>query len=110
MAFSVDPPGVLVLARHHDADGVWLTIERADPHVAFSDELLCDLADGGDNDGMYPIVRIDRNYAHNMADCRIDGRCFDGWLVHIEARNRTVIYRIGAYDALRNCWRAAWPD
>lgn len=109
-AFSVDPPGILVLTRHWEGDDDWLTVKRADPHVDFTDELLRDFANGGDNDGMYPNVRLEPNYAHNMAECRIDGQCFNGWLLHIDGRDRHVVYRIGEYVPRRNAWRATWPD
>ena len=35
---------------------------------------------------------------------------YDGALLHIDARNQHVIYRIGTYRLDVNAWEAAWPD
>lgn len=115
-ALSVDPPGVVVLRRHWDGDETWLTIIRADPHVEISDELLTDLAGGGDNNGMYPDVRLqlqphDTDHCPDREMCPLPAMaCYHAALMHIEGRDRTVIYRIGDYVWKRNTWRASWPD
>jgi hypothetical protein len=114
-AFSVTPPGVLVLTRHWDGDGdAWLTVKRADPEVRFSDELLTEFVNGGDNDGMYPDVRLE------LGEHLLDGHlspasrtrhCFHGCLLHIDARDRHIVYRICEWvpDAGRGNWIARWP-
>jgi hypothetical protein len=112
-AFSVDPPGVLVLRRHWDDGSSWLTIAKADPQVEFSDELLQDFAEGGDNDGMYPDVELDQSPDHHDGtDCPEfhTAYCFTDCLVRINGRDRTVIYRIGEYVAKSNSWVGRWPD
>lgn len=124
-AFSVEPPGVLVLRRHWDGDETWLTITRADPHVTFSDELLTEFFNGGDNDGMYPNVRLVRpedspietpwvrHHDHDYFiedQCDLPERCYTNWLIHIGAQDQHLVYRIGDYVPSGNSWRAAWPD
>ena len=109
-AFSVDPPGVLVLTRHWDGDETWLTVKRADPQVEFSDELLTEFFSGGDNDGMYPDVWLQLQ-PHDTDNCPDDReKCFYNALVRIGGRDRCVVYRIGEYVAKRNSWIARWPD
>lgn len=114
-AFSVDPPGVLVLTRHWDENTSWLTVKRADPEVRFTDELLTEFINGGDNDGMYPGVRLE------TGDHPLDGHltpvsrtrhCFNGCLLHIDARDQHLIYRICEWmpDEGRGHWVARWPD
>ena len=110
-AFSVNPPGVLVLRRHTEDDDVWLTVVKADPHVEFSDELLTEFFNHGDNDGIYPDVQFQTCCEHKLAECRTDGGAgYNGALIRINARNRPVVYRIGKYVLERNSWRASWPD
>jgi hypothetical protein len=114
-----------VLTRHWDENETWLTVKRADPHVAFSDELLNEFRVGGDNGGMYPDTRLvapeDRpaetpwvrhhDHDHYIDDkCGIPERCFTNWLLHIDARDRHLVYRIGEYMHKQNSWRATWPD
>lgn len=113
-AFSVDPPGVLVLTRHHSADEpTYLTVKRADPYVEFTDELLTEFAHGGDNDGMYPDVELDQSPDHHDGTSCPEAPtniCFTDCILRINARDQSVIYRIGEYVPSRNVWRAAWPD
>uniref|UniRef100_A0AAU8GQ20 Uncharacterized protein n=1 Tax=Mycobacterium phage Farewell TaxID=3158893 RepID=A0AAU8GQ20_9CAUD len=116
-ALSVNPPGVLVLTRHTEGDETWLTVKRADPVVEFTDELLTDFAAGGDNNGMYPGVRFepkyhDDPYGASGPGCRRDGQgdCYTNWLLHFDARDRHVVYRIGEYKHQLNSWVARWPD
>lgn len=82
-----DFPGEVVMSRYDDpATGVpRLRIDRADPRVLFTAELL-------DRSDTAPALTR------------------DGDLVRIVADNRTVIYRLVGYDAPTHCYKAEWPD
>lgn len=121
-AFSVNPPGVLVLRRHTDRDrNEWWQIRKADSQVEFSNPLLESLATGENPNGgvEYPCMRLD------MPVDRYDtcgrgahpGLCFLDALLHIEGRHRDdltrdhhVVYRIIGYNPRIESWIARWPD
>lgn len=113
-AFSISPPGVLVLTRHFKGEEPsYLTVKRADPFVEFSDELLTEFAHGGDNDGMYPDVELDQSPDHHDGTSCPETHthmCFTDCILRINARDQMLIYRIGEYVPKRNSWKAAWPD
>lgn len=117
-AHSVHPPGVLVLRRHWNPDDEWWEIRRADPQVNFSHALLAEVADkySADLNGRrrlgtdYPCMTLTPVYGHTFGECRLDGRCFNNWLLHIEGRDEKAIYRIGEYRASRDEWVARFPD
>jgi len=62
-------------------------IDRADPKICISDELLRML-----------------RYAPGK------GVSVDGDVLRIDAANRSVVYRIGAHDDALRCYYAEWPD
>jgi hypothetical protein len=109
LALSVDPPGACVVTRHWDGTDAWLTIKQANPHVMFTDDLLTDLADGGDNGGIYPGMTLD-GVDRERWNHRSPGLCFIDTIVRIEGRDRTVFYRIGQYTRRGNAWPSSWPD
>jgi hypothetical protein len=83
------------------------TIDHADPHILISDEILNEIRDNG-CDGR---VRLDlpQRIDHQCPNTQ-PGWCFKDCIVHFNAANRTVIYRIGDYIPERNTWEASWPD
>jgi len=117
-AFSVEPPGVLVL-RHQYRDGEFVSAEvrHADPEVTFSWELLENVYSGFDpniNDGVvYPEMRLsmpEMRYCTCGPASHKYSRCFMDALLHIDADDQHVIYRIGTYDSRNEWWSARWPD
>lgn len=93
-----------------------VTIDQADPHALVLDEILHEALaprrtvrtsmlrlqgppDTGWCDGG---VRVCEYPSHPF--------CFTGWLMHVQLPGRTVIYRIGKFRAVDNCWEASWPD
>jgi hypothetical protein len=102
-AFSADPPGMLVLRHHRDGDEIWATVRRADPHVEFTHSLLLNVLSGC---AQYPEIRLQPpDDARGETSTR-----FRGWLLHVDARDRHVVYQIGDYNAAGESWHAAWPD
>jgi hypothetical protein len=81
-----DNVGDCILTRHWE-DGR-LTVDKADPRVMVSGELLSELRDGK---GAPEIV-------------------IKGDVMRIEAANRTVIYRIGEKVPDMFAYYAEWPD
>lgn len=67
-----------------------LIIEQADPVTWLAAEMLDEFEAGRVHDG-YPVS-------------------VDGDLITFTASNRTVVYRIGEYDALRHRYLMSWPD
>lgn len=129
MALCTFPIGICVVRRHYDAGETWLTVLRSDPHVEFTDELLTNISNGYEpniNDGtVYPDVRLVqpadypldspwvRHHDHGFYiedKCDIPERCFTNWMLHIDARDQHLIYRIGDYVPGRDAWCASWPD
>ena len=103
-AFSIDPPGGLVLRHHRDGDEIWATVRHADPHVEFTHSLLLDVLSGS---APFPELRLqppDDAPEYNSSTH------FHGWLVHVDARDRHVVYQIGDYHAEGESWHATWPD
>ncbi|MCA2275489.1 hypothetical protein JF780_05720 [Mycobacterium intracellulare] len=106
-AFSVDPPGTLLLRRHINPDGIesW-EVREAAPQVEFTDETLSMVLTGNNpNDGVeYPCMRLERPIDVSPMTC------FTGYMLHIGAANQHVVYRIGEYNRERHSWIARWPD
>jgi hypothetical protein len=73
-------------------DGPRLCIDRADPQVVISCELLDEIAKAQARDMSMPGVSL------------TDG------VLRIEAVNRTVLYRIGEYLPSIHAYAAEWPD
>ncbi|MFV8317151.1 hypothetical protein [Mycobacterium sp. 23] len=104
--------GTAVMTRHYADDGRtvdYITVDHADPHIRISDEFLVELFQTGTHP-YRPDIRLEVQYEHKFTECRLDGRCFNSALLHIDGRNRHVVYRIGAYVPEDNTWRASWPD
>lgn len=78
--------GECILTRHWDSGA--LTVDRADPRVMVSAELLDEWRSGKGE----PEVTI------------------NGDVLRIEASNRTVIYRIGEKVPDMYAYFAEWPD
>ena len=79
-------PTDLVLRRDNNTDR--LEVMHAEPKIRVAAELLEDLRAGGGH-----------------RDVTLDGD-----VLTINATNQRVIYRIGQYDPLRDCYSAEWPD
>lgn len=84
------------------------TIDRADPHILISDEILNEIRDRVP-DGVSLDIPLRSNSNHQCPDSQ-PGFCFKDCLVAFTAANRTVIYRVGDYLPERNAWEASWPD
>lgn len=111
--FSVDPPGAMVLRHHWNAEEEWWTVRLAAPELTFSQQMLEALATGENPNGgvEYSCMRLERGpMAHNMAECRLDGPCYAGWFLHIDARDQHLVYRIGGYIKHAESWWGRWPD
>ncbi|MEU8278216.1 hypothetical protein ACFYOK_37385 [Microbispora bryophytorum] len=81
-----DNAGECIVTRHWD-DGT-LTVDRADPRILISAELLDEFREGKRT----PEVTVTED------------------VLRIEAANRTVIYRIGDKVPHLHAYLAEWPD
>jgi hypothetical protein len=114
-AISADPPGLLVLRHERAGDELWATVRRADPHVEFTHTLLVNVLAGWE---LYPELRMQAPddetsselHRHDGSVPCSDERCFYGWLLHVDARDRHVVYQIGNYHPAGDSWHAGWPD
>lgn len=101
-----EKPGDAVFQQHwHDDVMQYITVIHADPYVLVSDQLLKDiLADAG-------FARLQRVDHEIESTCGEDAEtCFNHWLLHINARNRNLVYRLGPYRADTDTWEGRWPD
>lgn len=108
---SRDPQEQLIVTRHTRGSEVWLTIKHAYHMVCFGDALMNQFHTG---DSIYPGVWLE-NVDHTCDDhIRPSSRrrCFYGSLIHIDARDRHMIYRVcgHAANAGNGVWVARWPD
>lgn len=112
------------MTRHHHNDGTTdLIIDRADPQVWISDQLLRALHDEQE-DNPWAYLRVDatlkRDPRCDAVNCCLQedhGTCFMGAVLTIKAQNRTVIYKIHQWVeapsdtwAAHSMWAASWPD
>lgn len=88
---------------NHDDGTSDLIIDRADPHVWISDQLLRSLYNDQD-DSPWAHLRVDATLVRdqrcdsvNCCDQQNTGTCFMGAVLTIKAHNRTVIYKIGQW-------------
>jgi hypothetical protein len=75
--------------------GAAIRIDHADPRVLVSAELLDAIADKSSPHAWLDVARCST---------------YDGAVLHIEAVNRTVIYRITGYVPAVHGYIAEWPD
>lgn len=88
--------GDIVLQTHYDeGKATYLTVIRADRNVLISHQLLCSIL----GDPMFARLVLHQH------ECTRSAPCFYGALLHIDARNRHLGYRIGDYE--NDCWEAA---
>jgi hypothetical protein len=92
--------GTLVLRRHTDGDDVWLTVETADPEIHVNDAILEDIERCRDT-GYIPGCRLIRTAGETG---------YRGALLHLDARDRHVVYRVSEFDEATGYWIARWPD
>lgn len=69
-----------------------LEVLRADPRIRIAAPVLAEIRAGS-----HPSATI--GHAHDGAE-----------VLTIAGSNRTVIYRVGAHDAMTDTYRAEWPD
>lgn len=81
----------LRLRRHYERTDEWLEILSADPQALFSGELLRSVRKGN----AAPGVTLTKPEV--------------GGVLRIEARNRTVVYRLVERDE-RDVFMGEWPD
>jgi hypothetical protein len=120
--------GTVVMTRHYAQDGRTvdhLTIDRADPHILVSDDLLTEVAHNiADTDQPVGEPYYAESYRFGMrlecgprprlcgAGCTYPSHpfCWTDWLLHIDAKDQHLVYRLTAYDREQEAWRASWPD
>ena len=94
--------------------GFVLRVDRADPHIEVSVELLNEIFNAPDYRpyASRPAwIDFDRTCAHHDWCCPgAPGLCYKDGLLHFDGINQHVVYRIGDYNWERNTWLAAWPD
>lgn len=95
------------IRRQSEGDDLWLDVVHADPRILIADEILSVVSQGNALD-----VRL--SPPPNRSPCEGEAcphvPCWTQWLLHINGRNRTVIYRIGRWVPELQAWEAAWPD
>lgn len=90
------PTGECIITRLETTDGSTFRIDRADPRILISAELLNDVA---------------RNPADGVSlNWPLGNFWLTGSVLRIEAVNRTVVYRIGERVPAVNGYIAEWPD
>lgn len=131
LRYGETPPGDLITTRHHDDDGrVWFTIDRADPVILASHEILTDfLYRKRQPRWLLSWVRLTmapgvtpwapEQYVtrapHFPAGRERDGSLtalmpdFHGARLNIYAANLTAVYVVTDYMGDLT-WRAAWPE
>jgi hypothetical protein len=123
--------GELITTWHRPG---YITVDRADPVIEISDELLCEMSspaihpspvtlvgfkligDRGplsrkDESGVwFPLVGCHGDHlCHPALKYREPPFCFTGSMLRVEPHGRDpILYRIGEFDL--NTWEAAWPD
>lgn len=120
--------GTVVMTRHYAQDG-WtvehVTVDHADPHILVSDDLLNEVAqDFADANQSPGEPYYAESYRSSLRlECSPHPRfcgdsctypshpfCWTDWLLHIDAKDRHLVYRLTGYDRDWQAWRAAWPD
>lgn len=117
--------GDLWVKRHREGPCVeYITVDEVSPQILVGDELLRALHYETAQFQTCAWVELeDPEYdAHAdnpecpgcelVAESTPDPRavCFTGMMLHVNARNRKLIYQIGQYRPQSRTWEAAWPD
>lgn len=119
--------GDIWITRHREGPCVeYITVnEDASSHILIGDELLRDLKfDSRRYNACAWLDLKDPEYPQHVKSecpsCELiewayaastkAAYCFTGTVLHINARNRELIYRIGKYRARSTTWEASWPD
>lgn len=131
VAQDLTPTGELVTRIEHREDPPerWAVIDRADPRILISEELLGTLLMPSDRawyvtltlakGARGPAWFLDDSESPWTVDFtyvtepdgrkRIPRADFTGAILRVEAQNRTVVYRVMRY-AGSGTWLAEWPD
>lgn len=120
---GVGGPGELIITRFHQHPdfGDALRIDRADPEIWISDEILLDLFwNRGRHLECVSLTRPAEGHGstgHGVGEypeCDswelIGGVCFVNNLFKVAGTNQTVVYRIERYLHGQRCWVGRWPD
>lgn len=83
-----------------------IVIDRADPRILISGELLHRLAAGD----LHPGVYLDSRHLPPAEDEPVRPELFAGVLLKVRAANRNVVYRITEYVAEANAYIGEWPE
>lgn len=97
------PRGWVTVSRQKDGS---IRIDRADPRVLFSAELLRMIAAGDSRPG----VCLDSRHLPRRDDETVRPDLFVGVLLKINAVNRNVVYRITEYVAAIGGYIGEWPE
>jgi hypothetical protein len=117
---TVTTMGYLEVTGHYEAGGWILRLTKADPKVLVEHEIISNIAAGVTADWHGVSVRLEGSPAHcwlhcdctGLKPCRCDSPddCYHGMLLHVDALDRHIVYRITDYDMERHAWVAQWPD
>lgn len=116
--------GDVWVTRHREGPcSEYITVDKdPSPLVLIGDELLQDIQFDRRRYMTCAWVRLEENEIEHesVSDCQECDRslgdparppyCFRNMLLHIDARNRHLVYRIGNYRPQSRTWEAAWPD
>jgi hypothetical protein len=109
--------GELTLTTWRTDDGEFLWVDRADPRILISRQILghlllmgggphADLRPGSDA----PVVPVFKDPALLRDWCESAMGYMEGWLLTVKGGNRTVLYRIGELLPHLEAYAAEWPD
>jgi hypothetical protein len=121
--------GTVVMTRHYADDGRtvdYVTVDHADPHILVSDDLLFEVSQNRPDDKQ-PVnepyyaesyrfgIRIEpspqpRFCGNGVDTCAYPSHpfCWTDNLLHIDAKDRHLVYRLTAYDLERHAWQATF--
>lgn len=98
--------GDIWVSRESDAVGRYVVITEASPHVLVGAEFL---------DAVEVDATVHGRARNDTVGCRLewpkltDGG-YTGCLLHIDGRNRHLVYRIGKFRPKSRTYEASWPD
>lgn len=123
--------GTVVVTRHYAEDGRTvdhITVDHADPHILVSDDLLFEVSQNLPDDKQVPGepyyaesyrygIRLEpspqpRFCGNGVGKCEYPSHpfCWTDNLLHIDAKDRHLVYRLTAYNLEHEAWHASWPD